>query len=93
MVSCPGRARDFGEDGADMRGPAVSEGERGESGLLTGLLPGTMLGRGWADFGWLGRYGPFSLFFLFPFSFSNFLFPEKQITFEMLVQFDSNQFE
>ena len=78
MVSCPGRARDFGEDGADMRGPAVSEGERGESGLLTGLLPGTMLGRGWADFGWLGRYGPFSLFFCSLFLFLIFCFQKNK---------------
>ena len=73
-------------------GPRASA--RGEREAGCGLLAGTMLGRAGGreemGRGWLAR--PVGLFF-FPFPFSNFLFSEKQITFEILVQMDSNQFE
>ena len=65
--------------------------EREEAGCLLGCCRGPC----WAAAG-LALAGSAVMalsFFLFPFSFSNFLFSEKQIAFEILVQMDSNQFE
>ena len=63
-----------------------SAGER-EVGCARGLVPGTLMGRAWAGFGWLGCDGPFPFFFE-PFSFS---IPGTLIKFAKHIQMGSNK--
>ena len=77
--------------GADQRDRAVSGEERKKKKRECGLRAGWLL-RALLDCGWAGSaLWPLSIFFV-RFPFSNFLFSEKQITFEIIVQTDSNHF-
>ena len=59
-----------------------------------GLRAGEESGDGAGPLGWLGRGGPFPIFFCsFPFSFFYFLKTTFNKTFEIQIKIDSNQFE
>ena len=76
-------------------GPACQRGRGGKRNARA--AGGLLLGRAYEDDAGLAWAGlaevALSYFFFVPFSFSNFLFSEIQITFEITVQIDSNQFE